>query len=165
MPSEVGLDAFAVARGNGRPIHVLGNDAIIKISSRDTGGAFTVFEAQTQPLAGPPMHRHGQQDEYWYILEGEFKFEVDGREIHASTGATVFAPRGSRHTFQNVGNGPGRTLTTVIPGGIDLFFEELESSAPRGSITEPAKLMPIFKKYGQELLGPPMHAASSPSSR
>ena len=52
MPSDAGLDPFAVARGNGRPIHVLGNDAIIKISSRDTGGAFTVFEAQTQPLAG-----------------------------------------------------------------------------------------------------------------
>ena len=165
MPSDAGLDAFAVARGNGRPIHVLGNDATIKISSRDTGGAFTVFEAQTQPLAGPPMHRHGQQDEYWYILEGEFKFEVDGREIHASAGATVFAPRGSRHTFQNVGNGPGRTLTTVIPGGIDLFFEELESAAPRGSIAEPAKLVPIFKKYGQELIGPPMHTASSPAPR
>jgi mannose-6-phosphate isomerase-like protein (cupin superfamily) len=158
IPSDAQLDAFTVACGNGRPIHVLGNDAIIKISSRDTGGAFTVFEGQTQPLAGPPLHRHCNQDEWWYILEGEYKFEVDGREIYAGAGATVFAPRGSRHTFQNIGTTPGRTLTTVIPGGIDLFFEELEAVAPRGAIPDPAKIMPIFKKYDQELLGPPIRA-------
>ena len=91
-------DAFIMDRGEGWPIHVVGADMTIKISSRDTDGAFAVFEDLTQLLQGPPLHRHLEQDEWWYIVEGEFKFEVDGREILASAGATVFAPRGSCHS-------------------------------------------------------------------
>lgn len=154
-------NGFAVKPGEGRRVHVLGNEVIIKISSRDTGGTFTVFEGQTRPLQGPPLHRHSGQDEWWYILEGEFRFEVDGREIYARTGDTVFAPRGTVHTFQNIGNKPGRTLTTAVPGGIDLFFEELETAAQRGTAPDRARMQPIFENHGQELLGPPLAARAA----
>jgi mannose-6-phosphate isomerase-like protein (cupin superfamily) len=154
-------DAFTIKQGEGRPIHVVGDEVIIKISSRDTGGAFAVFESLTGPLHGPPLHLHRQQDEWWYILEGEFRFEVDGREIYASEGATVFAPRGSRHTFQNVGTAPGRTVTTVVPGGLDEFFEELETAVPRGTVPDPEQIVPIFEKHGLELLGPPLAARTA----
>src|SRR5262245_12849669 len=104
-------DAFTMAPGQGRRIGINGDEVTIKISSRDTGGAFTIFEARTQPLQGPPLHCHRDQDESWHILEGEYRFEVDGREIYANTGMTVFAPRGSRHTFQNIGKQTGRMIT------------------------------------------------------
>ena len=132
----------------------------IKISSRDTGGAFTVFEGRTRPLHGPPLHVHHNQDEYWYIAEGEYLFEVDGEEIYARAGDTVFAARGTRHTFQNIGTEPGRTITTVVPGGTDLFFEELEAAVPRGAVPDPAKMAPIFEKYHLEMLGPPLRSRS-----
>jgi mannose-6-phosphate isomerase-like protein (cupin superfamily) len=150
--------ALVSARGEGRPVHVLGADLTIKISSRDTNGAFTVFEGRTLPLEGPPLHRHRDHDEWWYIVAGDYRFEVDGEEIYASTGDTVFAPRGSRHTFQNVGSERGCTITTVVPGGVDLFFEDLEKAVPRGAAPDPAKMLPIFEKHGQELLGPPLRA-------
>lgn len=69
-----------------------------------------------------------------------------------------FAPRGSVHTFQNVGATPGRIVTTVVPGGLDVFFEELATVQPRGSAPDPAKILPIFEKHGLELLGPPLAA-------
>jgi len=156
VPPNARTDAFLVERGNGRPIHVLGNDVVIKISSRDTGGAFAVFEGQTRPLAGPPLHRHRDQDEWWYVVDGEYKFEVEGQEIYARPGTTVFAPRGSRHTFQNIGSTYGRMVTTVVPGGLDDFFEEADAATPRGTVPDPAKMLPIFEKYGLELLGPPL---------
>lgn len=115
-----------------------------------------MFEGSTQPLQGPPLHLHRDQDEWWYILEGEYRFEVDGQEIYARAGDIVFAPRGSRHTFQNIGATAGRTVTTVVPGGIDTFFEELETAAPRGTVPDPAKIVSIFDKHGLELLGPPL---------
>src|SRR6266702_4264257 len=124
VPVNARRDAFIMERGEGRPIHVVGDEVTIKISSRDTGGGFAVFEGRTQPLHGPPLHLHRDQDEWWYILEGEYRFEVDGQEIYARAGDTVFAPRGSRHTFQNIGNTVGRTVTTVVPGGLDVFFGE-----------------------------------------
>ena len=160
VPTNRRREAFMVERGDGRTIHVAGNDVTVKISSRDTAGEFAVFESSTEPLQGPPLHLHRNDDEYWYIVEGDFRFEVDGQEIYASTGATVFAPRGSRHTFQNIGSGPGRTLTTVVPGGLDLFFEDLETAVPRGSVPDPAKMLPIFEKHGYELHGPPLAARS-----
>jgi mannose-6-phosphate isomerase-like protein (cupin superfamily) len=158
VPANARRDALLVEGGDGRSIHVLGNEVTVKISSRDTSGAFAVFEGQTQPLQGPPLHIHRDQDEWWYILEGEYRFEVDGQEIYARAGASVFAPRGSRHTFQNIGTGPGRMVTTVVPGGIDIFFEELETAVPRGTVPDTAKMIPIFEKHGFELLGPPLDA-------
>jgi quercetin dioxygenase-like cupin family protein len=148
--------ALVTEEGDGRRIPVPGGDVTVKVASSDTGGAFAVFEGRTQPLQGPPLHRHREQDECWYVLEGEYRFVVDGEEIYASAGDTVFAPRGSRHTFQVIGNTPGRTLTTVVPGGLDVFFAELEKAAPRGMIADRAKVIPVFEKHGMELLGPPL---------
>jgi mannose-6-phosphate isomerase-like protein (cupin superfamily) len=137
---------------------VLGAELTIKVASRDTDNAFTVFEGWTNPLQGPPLHVHRDQDEWWYILDGEFLFEVGGQEIHARTGDVVFAPRGIPHTFQNVGATPGHTLTSAVPGGMDEFFEALEMAAPRGSVPDPAKLDPVCEKYGQAILGPSIGA-------
>ncbi len=164
VSTNVRPEALVSERGEGRPVHVLGGDLTIKISSRDTNGAFTVFEGRTAPLEGPPLHRHRDQDECWYIVEGEYLFEVDDKEIYASAGATVFAPRGSRHTFQNVGNERGWTITTAIPGGLDLFFEDLETAAPRGAAPELDKILSVFEKHGLELSGPPLGARTTAAS-
>ena len=149
------------ARGEGRPVYVLGAELTIRISSEDTNGAFTVFEGCIPPMEGPPLHRHPDQDESWYIVEGEFRFEVDGEQVYASAGATVFAPRGSSHTFQNIGRKPGRMITTAIPGGIDTFFEDLERAAPRGTAPELDRLLPVFARHRQEMLGPPLRARAA----
>jgi mannose-6-phosphate isomerase-like protein (cupin superfamily) len=148
--------AFIMEHHDGKPIHVVGDDVVVKISSRDTDGAFAVFESRTLPLHGPPLHVHHGQDETWRVITGEFLFEVDGQEIYAGPGATVYAPRGTRHTFQNIGTTPGRLVTTVVPGGLDLFFEEIEKAVPRGAHIDPAKVVPIFERHNLELLGPPL---------
>lgn len=157
-------EAFKVEAGSGRlpePLHVFENDLTVKVSSRDTGGAFAVMEGVTPPLSGPPLHVHHNQDEWWHVLEGDFRFEVDGVEIVAAAGAHVYAPRGSRHTFQNIGETPGRMVVTVVPGGLDLFFEEIRDTVPPGSRPDPAALAPIFERHGMELLGPPLGARAA----
>ncbi len=53
---------------------MFGDEVLVKISSRDTGGAFTVVEERTPSMAGPPLHMHREQDEWWHILEGEYLF-------------------------------------------------------------------------------------------
>jgi len=128
----------------------------VKISSHDTGGAYAVMEASTPPSSGPPLHLHQREDEWWYILEGNFLFEIDDNSVHAGPGDTVFAPRGSRHTFQNIGTALARTLVTVVPGGLDLFFQEVDATVPSDTLPDPAVILPIFRKYRLELLGPPL---------
>lgn len=155
---------FVAASGEdrvGRPLSVVGNEVRIKISSRDTNGAFAVAEDLTPPNGGPPLHMHYEQDEWWYVLEGEFLFEIDGEQIHAVPGATVFAPKGSRHTFQNIGTTNGRTIVTVVPGGLDLFFEEVDQTVSRHAVPDMEAVHVLFHKYGMELLGPPLAARHS----
>ena len=74
--------AFTVAAGVsriGRTLSVVGYELLVKISSHDTNGAFAVAEGRTPVMGGPPLHRHFIQDEWWYIIEGQFLFEVDVR--------------------------------------------------------------------------------------
>jgi mannose-6-phosphate isomerase-like protein (cupin superfamily) len=150
---------FIVKAGDDRRtgrLRVAGAEISVKISSEDTGGAYNVFEGVTPPLSGPPLHCHRSQDEWWYIVSGEFRFRVGEEIIFASTGDTVFAPRGVPHTFQNIGEQDGVTLTTAVPGGLDTFFEELNTAVPDGGRIDPAAVLPIFEKHDMELLGPPL---------
>jgi quercetin dioxygenase-like cupin family protein len=125
----------------------------IKLSGKDTGGRFAVMEDVSQPKAGPPLHVHHREDETFYVLEGEFTFEVDGRRVEATEGDFVFAPRGLPHRYQNRGTSDGRLLITVQPAGLDEFFEDLSRvDAP----PSPENMMPVFAKHGLELLGPPL---------
>ena len=140
----------------GKKLDVGDEEFSVKISSRDTGGAFTVMAGLVPAMGGPPLHRHLHQDEWFYIVDGEFLFEADGKKIHAGPGDTVFLPHGTSHTLQNVGNQAGHTVVTVVPGGLDLFFEEASTAMSDGAKPDPAAMEKLFKKYGLELLGPPM---------
>jgi len=55
---------------------------------------------------GPPLHAHTREDEMWWILEGQSRFRADDELREAAPGSFVFVPRGVRHCFQNIGDGP-----------------------------------------------------------
>ena len=139
-----------------RCLNIFGDRIWIKLAGNDTDGNFAVMVGRTEPQSGPPLHRHLREDESFYVLEGEYLFEVDGKHIHASAGCSVFAPRGTAHTFQNVGNTPGRMLVMVQPAGLDAFFEDIAAATEGMEQPDPAVVAPVFAKHGLELLGPPL---------
>ena len=135
--------------------HFLGDTIIVKLSGADTDGRFTIVEETTPSLSGPPLHQHSREDEWLYILEGEYRIQV-GEQVHlAKAGDSLFAPRGIPHTFQNISNVPSRILGFAWPAGIEEFFKEMVVACANG-MPEVAQLQPIFHRYGLELLGPPL---------
>jgi hypothetical protein len=44
----------------------------------------------------------------------------------------------------------------VVPGGFNQFFEELSLFSKQPSTSDPAGFERIAKKYGIEILGPPL---------
>jgi len=151
--------AFTVPPGqsrDGKTLYVVGNELFVKISSRDTNGAYAVIEDHTPPGGGPPLHIHFEQDEWWYIVEGKFLYEVDGKQFYAGPGDTVYAAKGTRHAFKNVGTTHGLSIVTVVPGGLDEFFEEVSATIPKDAPPDPSAIAPIFLKHGMEMLGPPL---------
>src|SRR6195952_1467347 len=67
---------FKVEKGKDRfdaSITLLEGDTFFtKISSKDTDGDSFLFESTRVVKGGPPLHYHPNQDEWFYILEGEF---------------------------------------------------------------------------------------------
>ena len=71
-----------------------------KISSKDTNGDLAVFEQNGfTPKGGTPLHIHPNQDEFFYIIEGEYLFQVGNEQYEMKKGDTIFLPRNVQHTF------------------------------------------------------------------
>ncbi|MBC8151508.1 MAG: cupin domain-containing protein, partial [Bacteroidetes bacterium] len=52
-----------------------------KISTKDTDGDIYVFESTRVKEGGPTHHVHFEQDEWWYVLQGQFLIKV-GDVVH-----------------------------------------------------------------------------------
>ena len=61
-----------------------------KASSAETGGAYSLTEHVITPASTPPMHVQVDEDEAFYILDGEVEFEVDGQVALATPGTFAF---------------------------------------------------------------------------
>ena len=135
-----------LAPGEGKAVMVLGDAISFKMTGEETGGAYCILEVVSPPEGGPPRHVHSREDEAFYILEGSFEFQVDGRKIAAGAGSFVFGPRDVPHTFKNVGSAPGKMLLVVQPAGIEKFFEQI-SLLPPGP-PDFAKIAALAGEYG-----------------
>jgi quercetin dioxygenase-like cupin family protein len=145
-PVVVGPDEGETIQG---PV---GGPLTFKVRGRQTNGALTAFENKVPPGQGPPLHAHAHEDELWYILEGDLRFNLDGGIRQAPSGSFVFVPRGTPHCFQNIGSNAARILVMFLPAGMEHFFERFaELSAP---IAE--DFATIGGPLGMTVLGPPL---------
>jgi mannose-6-phosphate isomerase-like protein (cupin superfamily) len=158
---NVARGATQVASGEGRTLWVLGDLYEFKATGEDTGGKFALWETTTPPgNPGPPPHIHHNEDEVFYILDGELELTVEGHVSVVGAGTFVNIPKGTLHTFRNAGTTPARFLGMVAPGGFEKFFEEVGEPA-RDPYSPPAgppdveKVMATAHKYGLEIPPPP----------
>ena len=114
-----------VKPGEGESISPIGGDlSFYKARGPQTGGTFALLEQAVPPGHGPRRHVHRREEESFYILEGEFGFEVGGRQFVAEPGTFVLGPRDIPHRFWNAGTTLGRFLLIITPAGLEPFFEE-----------------------------------------
>jgi quercetin dioxygenase-like cupin family protein len=147
----VGPNAGAIIEG---PV---GGPLTFKARSEQTNGTLTAYENVIPPGQGPPLHTHANEDEAWYVLDGELRFKIGGELRPALAGSFVFVPRGTPHCFQNVGEDPARILVMFTPAGMERFFDEFATlSAP-----DPEAFAEIGSPLGMTILGPPL-AQSDP---
>jgi quercetin dioxygenase-like cupin family protein len=162
------LNTFALTASEGRtvpPLNILGRDLLVKLANADTDGAVAIFHQVVSPMSGPPFHRHSREDEWFYILDGEITLEIDGKRTTLHAGDSAFAPRGTAHTIQNFDDATAEVLALVTPGDLNQFFEELSLFSKRQPGSDPTEIERIAKKYGIEILGPPLsyRAADRPT--
>ena len=153
MPSEP--QAFSVGPGEGETIHgPVGGPLTFKARGAQTGGALTAFENVIPPGEGPPLHRHRDEAEFWFVLEGELRFQLGEETDEAATGAFVFVPPGVQHAFTNPGADPARILVGFTPAGMESFFDALTDPPPAETRAEVFR--ELGARAGMEVLGPPL---------
>jgi quercetin dioxygenase-like cupin family protein len=136
-----------------------GGPLTFKVRGDQTDGSLTAFENIIAPKDGPPLHTHANEDEAWYVLEGELRFKLGGQMRQAPARSFVFVPRGTAHCFQNIGSEPARILVLFTPAGMEVFFDRF------AALTEGESIPDAFRRIGAEVgmnvVGPPL-AISDP---
>jgi len=64
-------------------------------------------------------HVHADEDDAFYLLEGELTFTFGTEQVTAGPGAFVLVPPGVEHGFRNETAGPVRMLNLHAPAGFD----------------------------------------------
>lgn len=157
-PAPSKRPSFQVDSGVGRPgtLPDAGpGDVKLKISGRDTGGEFALFEVP-RGNSGPPLHVHHIENELFWVLEGELDVQVGSEIFRLSAGDCAYAPKMIPHTWQPVGGHDTRFLSFAEPAGhLEEFIDELLRRRRKG-LLDPASMKSLFEKYEMEVVGPPL---------
>jgi len=134
---------------------VVPDEVQCKLRTADLEGRLCIMLADHGPWEGPPLHRHLDGDEWFYVLKGQFVYEVGGVLYRVMEGGSLLAPRRMPHRYIN-GPAPGSLLVGLSPGGrAEEFFEEGARRRRNPAPTPPSRdeLVALYAKYNVELLG------------
>jgi len=110
--------------GEGRSVSLRGTEVTFKVTSGEAVGA-SLVEFDAAPGFDTGTHVHRRLEETFYVVDGEFEFELDGEQFTAAAGATVYVPPQVPHRFGNRTETRARTLIVMSPPSHDKYFEEL----------------------------------------
>jgi len=144
--------AFVLRPGEGRPIDLGGFRMSVKATREDTGGSFTLLEADEPANFGPPLHVHRDAAEAFYVLEGQYILFIEGRECPCAAGSFIFIPAGIEHGFR-VGKAASRKLNLYAPAAMVGYFDDVSAALKRGQV-DPDELSEIALKFAMEVRGP-----------
>ena len=154
---------YALPHNEGEAFWLLGMLQTVKIGRADTGGAYGLLEIIVPPGLGSPWHVHPEEDEWFYVLDGNLTFYVGDTRLDLTAGGFAFGPKNVPHTFIGAGPEPTRALVGFAPMQFEGFMREVGQPAPARVLPPPhdgpppdvARLAPIAKRNGFIILGPP----------
>ncbi len=139
-----GDDRFGEHRGLGI------SKIAFKVTPAD-GADVLLLENVFHAPGGPPRHLHHDQDEWFMVVEGTFRFEVGDETFDLAPGDSLWGPRGVPHVWASTG-ASGRIVIGFFPAGhMEAFFREVT----RGDAM-PGQDPELWQAHGMQLMGPPL---------
>ena len=137
--------------------HTIGvSTTAFKVLTADSAGALFLFEHRHAggKKGGPPRHVHHNEDEWFYVIEGDYVAEIGSTRLELKPGDSILGPREVPHAWAFVGDTPGRLLIAFTPANkMEAFFRDNEK---RPHETEYMNDAAVYHAYGMDLLGPPL---------
>ena len=151
-PARSGVKVSADTDRFGQPFEFLDAWFNVTLSGKDTNGAACSVDTNRKKRGGPPLHVHPEQDEWFFVREGEFDFRVGDDSFHLLPGDSLLAPKGVPHAFANTSE-TGRMLVTFFPAGqMEAFFHVAAAMAD----ATPMAMAQVFSEHGMRVVGPPL---------
>lgn len=117
--------------------------------SRSAGSLVTFEFVVPAGAKVPAPHFHKDVDEVIYALEGTTTTTLDGQKHELRPGQSLFVPRGSVHTHENVHPDTARSLIVMTPGSIGKrYFEEVAHEVNVPGKPDLAKIKEIMLRHG-----------------
>ena len=135
---------------------------ILLAKSEATGSAYSLIHLTAPPNFDTPYHLHHDEDEAFYVLEGEFTVICGGEKTVLGAGGYIFLPRGVPHGFRSGSAKDSRVLIHVMPGKevgfvgmmLDMAVPVRDGVLPASTPPDLQRLETLCKKNGIEVLGP-----------
>ena len=158
------METIVRHRDEGSPTWFLNGLMTTKAEPEETGGAYCLMEHLLTPACNAPLHVHHDEEEAFFVLEGEIDFEIDGVVVEATAGSFALAPRGLPHRFE-VRSPTARMLVLTSSAGATAgaarrFFAAAGEPAlapvvPEPQEPDPARLTALAAEQGITILPPP----------
>ena len=139
---------FTLSTSQRRPYAArVGHAVVVLLDGKQTGEKFTAFLNISPPGCGPGPHYHEREDEWFYIVEGQVSFLMNGTWTDVFPGDCIYSPRGSVHAFKNNTDQPIRVFMNIAPAGFERFFAEVAEEWARPE-PDMSRITAISEKYG-----------------
>jgi quercetin dioxygenase-like cupin family protein len=157
------LTTLARGANDAERLWLLGGLYTFRASGDETGAAYTLFEVRGPGGLATPVHRHQNEEEGFYIVDGAVTVFADSVEHELGPGGFAFVPRGTPHAFR-LDSTEATLLLLISPGGAghEPMFREMGESAPEAVLpgpsaepVDPGVSAAIAERYGTIIVGPP----------
>jgi mannose-6-phosphate isomerase-like protein (cupin superfamily) len=127
------------------------------VRSADSEGRLAVFvfpPGDHHPYRGAPLHVHHEQDEWIYVIAGEFVAEVGGEGMRLKLGDSLLMPMKVPHRWSVAQDSHCGAIHLYTPAGLmeTEWSPVAQSEDPKNHEARKAE----FERHGLTLLGPPL---------
>ena len=117
------------------------------VTGAESGGTYFAMEALVPPGGGPPPRIHRNEDETFYVVEGEMSIRLGESTVVAGAGDLVDGYSGLVTCDTNDGGAGPRMILTFTPAGIEEFFEETLEQALDSGLEPPDNHEAVAARY------------------
>ena len=135
------------------------------LESHEADGRLGVALVTQPPGVATPLHRHANEAEAFYLLEGRMTYRAGDEDFELYDGCFIYLPLGVPHAFRIRGETAARFLGLTAPGGLMGLYDEVGIPAAQMRLpgadglppeVEIPKWVEVGPRYGLEVVGPPI---------